>query len=56
MEVFVPAAASGGANVEAPVNKPKVEQTGDAEEHLDVFSVSDAPVLEALGLYREREC
>ncbi|WP_432854613.1 cupin domain-containing protein [Amycolatopsis sp. CA-161197] len=27
-----------------------------AEENLDVFSVSDAPVLEALGLYREREC
>lgn len=27
-----------------------------AEDRLDVFSVSDAPVLEALSLYREREC
>ena len=31
MEVFVPAAAPGGANVEDPVNKLKVEQTRDAE-------------------------
>jgi len=31
VEVFVPAAAPGGANVEDPVNKLKVEQTRDAE-------------------------
>lgn len=31
MEVFVPAAAPGGADVEDPVNKLKVEQTRDAE-------------------------
>ena len=31
VEVFVPAAAPGGADVEDPVNKLKVEQTRDAE-------------------------
>jgi predicted PurR-regulated permease PerM len=31
VEVFVPAAAAGGADVEDPVNKLKVEQTRDAE-------------------------
>ena len=31
MEVIVPAAAPGGADVEDPVNKPKVEQTRDTE-------------------------
>jgi predicted PurR-regulated permease PerM len=31
VEVFVPAAAPGGADVEDPVNKPKVEQTRDVE-------------------------
>ncbi|GAA1276724.1 gentisate 1,2-dioxygenase [Planotetraspora silvatica] len=28
----------------------------EADEELDVFSVTDAPVLEALGLYREQDC
>jgi predicted PurR-regulated permease PerM len=31
VEVIVPAAAPGGVDVEDPVNKPKVEQTRDAE-------------------------
>jgi predicted PurR-regulated permease PerM len=31
VEAIVPAAAPGGADVEDPVNKPKVEQTRDAE-------------------------
>lgn len=65
MEVFVPAAAPGGADVEDPVNKLKVEQTRDVEaipgggmtprvpESIPRFTLAEALVVlvVALGIF-----